>query len=97
MEYILKCLEKRFTFLNICKILTLCFVFLFVFYFILLWEKNLLTTLHQVFFFAIGGRKTKGEKKDLLAYQEVLDGRSYIFNLSSGGDPTCERLPIQCL
>lgn len=97
MEYILKCLEKRFTFLNICKILT-CFVFLFVFYFILLWiKKNLLTTSHQVFF-AIGGRKTNGEKKSyVLAYQEVLDGRSYIFNLSSGGDPTCERLPIQCL
>lgn len=97
MEYILKCLEKRFTFLNICKILT-CFVFLFVFYFILLWiKKNLLTTLHQVFF-AIGGRKTNGEKKSYVsAYQEVLDGRSYIFNLSSGGDPTCERLPIQCL
>lgn len=97
MEYILKCLEKRFTFLNICKLLT-CFVFLFVFYFILLWiKKNLLTTLHQVFF-AIGGRKKNGEKESyVLAYQEVLDGRSYIFNLSSGGDPTCERLPIQCL
>lgn len=30
MEYILKCLEKRFTFLNICKILT-CFFVLFCF------------------------------------------------------------------
>lgn len=97
MEYILKCLEKRFTFLNICKILT-CFVFLFVFLFYFIVDKKKSFNHFASSFLCNWGKKDKWRKKSyVLAYQEVLDGRSYIFNLSSGGDPTCERLPIQCL
>lgn len=66
MEYILKCLEKRFTFLNICKILTLCFVFLFVFYFILLWKKKSFNHFASSFFFFCNwGKKDKWRKKKI--------------------------------
>lgn len=60
-----------------------CFVFLFFYYLVVDKKKIILTTCIKLSLQL--GEEREMEKNDVLAYQDVvLDGRSYIFNLSSG-------------